>query len=428
MSRHLSCFALVLALSPLPQLSADEKANQARRIVADFEAKLSPLTDKADLNGNKEKEGLIRAFFSGLKDRETKIAAIGLMDDRYERHVSKNLAAELLGKLIKDPDVRVRSRAAHAIGYNVLGHLFGDDLLKLVKEDDPAIKQNVIYGMRGGHEKFLPALKDLLFDKDQRVRMDAAFQLRVYPREKTAAALRKLLDDKDDIIRATGLQCLRLPDNELIKYLDDRSDRVRLVAIDSLTRHSDQATVKRVVELLKDPASEIRYHALRMLADLKAKNHVESVLPLLADMDVVVRRHAVIAMEHVGSLDLARKLQAMLKDEDSQVREHAARILGVFDAKDAAADIVELFSDENNYVRREAVTAVMKLDAKEHVDALAGALVDPDNQVRMAAAWAIGRSGVDRFIPRLTAIANDDPSSSVRDCARSAIEELKKKK
>ena len=143
---------------------------------------------------------------------------------------------------------------------------------------------------------------------------------------------------------------------------------------------------------------------------------------------MVVRRHAVMALEHVGSRDNAGKLQIMLKDEDDQVREYSARILGVFDAKEAAEHIVALLSDANDCVRREAVTAVTKLSLQKHVDILANCLVDNDVQVRMGAARAIGQSGEQRFRPRLEAIARDDPSDSVRDCARAALEDLARKK
>ncbi len=403
---------------------ADETQEKARRAIWEFEMTLSSKPDDPDGKGNKEKETLIRAFFSRLNDRETKIAAIGMMDDRYIYHIPKDLTAELLGKLINDPDVKVRSRAAHAVGYNVLGAKFADDLLKLVKTDDPEIKKSAIYGMRGRDERFLPTLTELLLDKNQEVRVAAMFHLSEFPLEKTAAAYRKLLDDPDDGIRAYALAYLALSADDLEKYLNDRSEDVRLAAIASLARQPNQKTAKRLAELLKDPVARIRTQSLRSLSAMKAKDQAAAVAALLTDEDLVVRRHAVMALEFVGGPEQADKLLLMLKDKDDQLREHAARILGLLNATTAATDLMELLSDENTDVRREAVTALGKLGAKKHADAIANCLADKDMQVRMFAVRALGQSGEARFRERLEQVVKNDPDERVRDWARAALTDL----
>jgi HEAT repeat protein len=413
-------FLVAFALWPA-SVHADAIPKTAQQAVWEFERKLS-LPREPDSARSKENERLIREFFSGLKDREMKIAAIGMMDSRYVYHIPKDLTAELLGKLIKDPDVKVRSRAAHAVGYNVLGHKHADDLLKLLKEHDPEIKKNVIYAMRGKNKQFLTPLKELLHDKDQSVRLAAAFALDEFPRQETAAAFRKLLDDKDDVIRATAVG--HLPDDESEKFLDDRSEQVRLAALGSLSRRKGKEATKRLVDALDDTSSTMRYQALRMLGDLKAKEAVEAVAKLLDDKDVVVRRHAVMALEFVGGLDQADKLRLMLKDEDDQVREHAARILGLFNATLAAEDLIKLMSDEHIYVRYEAVLAVARIGAKKHADAIANCLEDKDNRVVNAALHGLGQSGDPRFLERLKSIAENSPDDSIRDSARTAIRKL----
>ncbi len=427
MVRYLPHLALGLILSTAPSPAADEKREKARAAVSAFEQKLVPKPAERDSKLDRETEALVRAFFGGLKDRESKIEAIGVLDSRYIYPIPKELVEELLGKLIGDSDSAVRSRAAHAIGYNVLGHRFADELLELLKEDDPAIQGDVLYGMRGATEKFRPAMAKMLSAKDRQVRMAAAFHLSEFPPEKTAPAFRKMLGDKDDEMRAVGLSYLRLPDDELVKYLDDGSERVRLVAIDAFGRHPGQETSKRLAKLLGDPSPDIRYHAVRMLGTLKAKDQVRAVLPLLDDGDVLVRRHAVMVLEHIGSVGQAGKLQRMLKDQDAQIREHAVRVLVILD-REAVDSVVALCSDESLNVRREAVQAVAGLGAKKHAGALAKCTEDMDAGIRITAARGLGRSGDKSFQPLLDALAKGDPSESVRDIARGALAELLDKK
>ena len=418
---HIRLLCIVTFAFWMDSALADDSSKRAEQAVWEFEMKLSPSPQPGTAE-SKENERLIREFFSGLKSRDMKIAAMVMMDGNYVRQIPNDLTAELLAKLIKDSDVQVRARAAHAIGYHVLGHKHPDDLLKLLKEDNPEIRKIVIYAMRGKNKQYLEPLKKLLFDNNQSVRLAAAFGVSEFPRQETAAEFRKWLDDKDDVIRATAVG--HLPDDEAAKFLDDRNEYVRLAALGTLSRRKDEAATKRLVEALYDASPTIRYQVLRMIGDRKAKEAVAAVAALLDDKDVIVRRHAVMALEFVGGLDQADKLQLMLKDEDDQVREHAARILGLFNATLAAEDLVKLMSDERLNVRCEAIMAVARIGAKKHADAIANCLEDKDLRVRIAALHGLGQSGEPRFLERLKAIAENDLNDSVRDAARTAMVKL----
>ena len=171
--RYLPSLTLCLIFSAAT-LAADEKRERAQEAVSAFERKLPPRQAASDSKLDKDTEALVRKFFGGLKDRESKIEAIGVLDSRYIYPIPRELASELLGKLINDPDVTVRSRAAHAVGYNGVGHRFADELLELLKESDPAIQRDALYGMRGATEKFFPAMEQMLTATDRHVRTAAA--------------------------------------------------------------------------------------------------------------------------------------------------------------------------------------------------------------------------------------------------------------
>jgi HEAT repeat protein len=431
-----SVLSVLLVASAVRADEAQEKIEKANKAVWAFEQTLSPLSKDPDAKGNKELEAKVRTFFNGLKDRETKIAAIGMMDSRYVYHIPKELTAELLGKLLKDPDKKVRDRAAHALGYNGLGGRFADDLLAMLDKADAATKQSVIYAIgRGEDKRFVPALKKLMHDADRNVQMQAAFQLSWRPAEEVAAEFRKLLDHPDEGIRAVGLHNLArysgekppLPLSDLEKYLDDPSQNMRLTAIESLALRGGPGSAARLAKLLDDPSPYIRTQVLKTLGGLKATSQAEAVVKRLADDDVVVRRHAVIAMEFVGK-DRAAELRPFLKDEDYQVRQHAARILGLFRDRAAAPDLLKLLDDKDTQVRREAVKALAKIDAKTYADALAGCTTDADEQVRMFATRGLGASGEARFRKRLEELAAKDPSDFVRDQARYALTLLDRQK
>jgi HEAT repeat protein len=423
--------ALMLALAS--RADENQDAEKAHRAVSEFERTLATSPRSQDYKTNKDRDAKIREFFNQLKDSTTKIEAIGMMDSRYVYYISKDLIAELLGKLIKDDDIKVRARAAHAIGYNGLGDRFADDIINLLKEKDPSVKRSVIYAMgRAQGDRFLPYLKELLADADRAIRFDAAFQLSWRPAEKVADDYRKLLVDRDDYVRATGLRYLAryagekppLSIADLEKYLDDPSQDVRLAAIEALAHRGHDST-KRLSKLLDDPAPRIRTQTLQTLGALKAVDQIDAVVKALNDRDVVVRRYGVMAMEFVGA-ERPEALRAMLKDNDDQVREHAARILGVFRDAGAVEGLASLLSDKVDRVRREAVKALGQIAPRDYADAIAQRLADRDAQVRMFAARGLGKSGEMRFIKQLEEVAGTDANDVVRDSARAALLELKK--
>ena len=105
-------FLVVVAFAfPVTAARADETPEQARRAVWEFEMKLSPKSSDLDAKVNKEKEVLIREFFNGLKDREMKIAAIGMI----ERCAPiKNRRKRIIKLLEQAGGVRYRGAAAEA--------------------------------------------------------------------------------------------------------------------------------------------------------------------------------------------------------------------------------------------------------------------------------------------------------------------------
>jgi hypothetical protein len=91
--------------TPAPSMS------DGRHKVFEFEQKLRSLKD------DQEKVNLVRGFFAGLKDSESKIEAICAIDSRYVCVIPSSIEGELLEPLLKDSDAKVRAEAAQAVGY-----------------------------------------------------------------------------------------------------------------------------------------------------------------------------------------------------------------------------------------------------------------------------------------------------------------------
>src|SRR4051812_31097085 len=100
---RLSRFLALAILLPLDVRLAAAPAD-ALGVVLDFEQSLRSIPKEED------RVAATRKFFGGLKDSATKIQAVGAFDSRYVYAVPRELADEVLGKLLQDPDLKVRVR------------------------------------------------------------------------------------------------------------------------------------------------------------------------------------------------------------------------------------------------------------------------------------------------------------------------------
>ena len=213
---HLLSLALLTALTTLGAAAGLDDggatAETVRKTVRDFEQSLSALpTKEARIEAT-------RKFFDGIKDPAAKIEAVGVFDDRYVYAVPKEAASEILGKLLKDADLKVRVRAADALGYVGKGGDHFDDLVALLKETDAEGTKKVVYAMgRARDKRFLPYLRDALKDPDLSVRQTVAFELTMYPAADVRGDINALLKDTEPVMRAAGLTSPR-------KQLGDDAD------------------------------------------------------------------------------------------------------------------------------------------------------------------------------------------------------------
>ena len=237
---------------------------EAYKVVLAFEHSLQALpTKEARIDAT-------RKFFDGLPDAATKIEAVGMFDSRYVYVVPKEAAGEILGKLLKDGDVKVRVCAAHALGYLGKGGDHFDALVALLKDVDADGMQDVLYAMV---RAVIPAS---------------------YPTSRLSVICRPV-DPHGRGFRANQM----LPATcAATSPLCSKTPRQRSCAsaIDSLSQLGDDADTPRIREMLGDPSDLVRTRAAVMLAFRKGDETVQVLAAKLDDAAPSVRAAAALSL------------------------------------------------------------------------------------------------------------------------------------
>lgn len=214
-------------------------------------------------------------------------------------------------------------------------------------------KQNGAAEETGLAEKDLPALIAALGDKDEVVRLKAAYGLGVVG----APAVPALIE----IWRETARSGVETESFQHATYA--------LSAIGA-------PAVPALIDTLQDENESIRASAAYALGDIgnAAQEAVPSLTQALRDESALVRRHATEALGLIGqpAPDTVSALSGMLRDEHYWIRDNAARALArLGPAADAAIPaLMDTLNDENRYVRFHATFALKQIGTPEATNLL----------------------------------------------------------
>jgi len=115
--------------------------------------------------------------------------------------------------------------------------------------------------------------------------------------------------------------------SELIEWLEDDVERVRIVAAWALGMMKDRTAVVPLVRLLADESSSVRWVAAMALGKLGDIRAVEPLIALLQDERPFVRRGVAHALGRLGDPRALEPLAELKKDEDEDVRKAAKEAL-----------------------------------------------------------------------------------------------------
>ncbi len=209
-----------------------------------------------------------------------------------------------------------------------------------------------------------------------------------------------------------------LPDDSLVSLLGYPDQRVRLDAQFELVQRSRTALLTRIA--LDDESEQLaRIHSLWGLGQLARKEQFDSaseLLSLLDDADDQIKIQACRLIAEAPALfeEAEPSLIKLLKDKNWSIRFHAAQTLGDIGSHDAILPLVELLGSDaglDPFVRHGAITGLAGIG---EVEALASMHDDPVQNVRIGAVVALRRLAA----PEVQAYLNDEDPLVALEAAR----------
>ena len=341
-----------------------------------------------------------------------------------------------LGRLVTDPDARIRRRAAIAVGR--VGLVEGVAMLApLLNDPEPEVRQMAAFGLGLiGDRTAVATLTPALQDSDPRVRGRAAEALGLIGDPSAAGAvsamvvgyvrqgaLASLAPDEEQWPKTPESDAVRLGLFALVRLKS--WDALAAAALDpsgrpvsawwpvayALQRINDKRALPALQQLVQGQGQYTRAFAARGLGALKDPSSTPLLLRLLdgANGNVPLTVSAVRALAQIGGPDAVKALEAVLNREtvDPNVRLEVITALGTLKARDALPLVEDAVTDEWPTMRAAALRSAAEIDSDGFLLLLSGLDPDPHWVVRAALAEVLGTLPADVAVPRLHAMLND---------------------
>lgn len=191
--------------------------------------------------------------------------------------------------------------------------------------------------------------------------------------------LESLIKSDEPSVRAQAVEYARknkTPEglSVLISALGDPSEKIRLVALDAVRDHQDEASVRWLLRVFSDPDPRVRAAAAEVFAYFYRVEEaviyrkylaLPHLIRLLSDPDPEVRRSAAHAIGEAKRFEGIDPLLAALGDADPKVRAEAVCSLGIIRDRKALPRIAAVAADASQapLVRAHALIALRRLEA-----------------------------------------------------------------
>ena len=242
---------------------------------------------------------------------------------------------------------------------------FNADLVRYLASKSAAVRaRDALAAGRIGRKEAIPALTKLLSDKDEKVRLNAAFALGEIESTDAADALLAAMTKETSVaVKARMLEALgkiaaanpkadsaaKIKDaikaslNAELAKAGQRDRETVLLGLTALIRTRPDGADAIAAKFLDDSDARVRTDAGNTLTRLRAKNANAKLIDLVKnEADPMARANAARALGAAGAKEATDLLvSAAAKDKDSRVRISAVRSLASFKDKAAGQKLVE---------------------------------------------------------------------------------------
>jgi HEAT repeat protein len=338
----------------------------------------------------------------------------------------------LLLSYADNPDRRIRSDAAWALGDSTLSRVNPDLARRLSAEGNDAVRADLLMAMGKLPDQRDPAaVMNALNDKTAAARCFALWTLGQWAAKDTVSAVvERATKDESEPVRmaaATTLGRLDMPQalEGLTRAMSDKSPRVRQSAATAMGRFKVQTedSLKALLHSLQDADPLVRAAAVGALGSV-ANFPVEApVAEMAGDQHAFVRKQVAAALRALDARGRVQTTIGLLHDSDMTVRIEAAATLGAFRSPDAIVPLISRMDDPEKFVRRAAAKGLVGLQlTNEALPKLVGQLANESAPARREAAWALGEYRDKRATSGLCKAVGD----SDKEAALNTIEALGK--
>jgi HEAT repeat protein len=268
-----------------------------------------------------------------------------------------------------------------------------------------------------------PAIAELLSDGAAQVREAAAGALLRIGESSLPYLLQHLQrgePDSIDLVRQTLVAFGQAAVDPLTGLLPAADATARCRAIETLCEIGDPLPAPEVLDYLSDPADDVRIAAARALQRFRYAPAIATLLQNLDSETAEVREAKAEVVVGFGALAVPNVLEDLDHHGWSGERQVVAILRRL--KEPAAQQCVEMLSSEEHHLRWMAVKALGLLDTSAHVTVVAPLLADEDAQVREAALATLSVAG--KAGAAAAALCLEDPEVVRRQRVSRALVEL----
>ena len=327
---------------------------------------------------------------------------------------------------MRDPADEVRLQAAHTLnGLNADDvKPYREQLVALLETENGELQEAVCKLLSKCYQRDWRELADRLMGASKATSLRGLIRtLSLIGDPQIGVLFLPLLDHKDSDIRELAAEQLslvasRLPQESLVRYLEDPNERVRASIVQCLGRQMSADVVAPLLERMLDPSALVRQEvaaAFGRASDVEDEQPVQVLKKMAKDSSVLVRATALASLIRLGVTGQRKIFEEACRDLDEDDLLALRARLG----KDGTLyQVLEIMkTDRGAQKRADALYFLAQTDLERYAPDIANALKDPASSVRIAAIKALGQhedAGIQKAIDAL----KDDPVEAVRNAVQ----------